>query len=91
MLYSSGRRNTHFETKRSGGNDVHRLVLSCFVRHSATPFSRYVLRHPPLNVIEISFYLVTSKPQEGWSGQPNIVLSIPRCVSLQVVFDFSSF
>ena len=58
---------------------------------SATPFSKYVLRHPPLNVIEISFYLVTSKPEEGWSGQPNIVLSIPRCVSLQVVFDFSSF
>ena len=59
---------------------------------SATPFSKYVLRHPPLNVFEISFYnLVTSKPEEGWSGQSNIVLIIPRCVSLLVAFDFSSF
>ena len=32
--------------------------------------SKYVLRHPPLYNIVISFLLVTSKPKEGRSGQP---------------------
>ena len=34
---------------------------------------------------------MTSKPEKGWSGQPNIVINISRSVSLAVVFDFSSF
>ena len=34
---------------------------------------------------------VTSKPEDGWSGQPNIVINIPRSVSLAAVFDLLSF
>lgn len=59
ILYSSERRNTHFETKRNGRNDVHRLVLSCFVSHFGHSFFEICAAtatiSTPLNVIETHF------------------------------------
>ena len=73
------------------------LYLFSFVRHflhSGPVVWKYMLRHPPLCNIVISFYiLVTSKPEEGWSGQPKYCFKYKtlfqpcqHCSSLSLIF-----
>ena len=53
------------------------LVLFCLSFPPVFLFSKYVLLHPPLYNILMSLYkLVTSKPEEGWSGWPKYCFKV---------------